>query len=294
MISVRHGALRVIAAVVLLAPPLPCVAASEQDVQVGGVDSVVWMPEPPVHHRLPVVVFSHGLYTCATQSRYITRAIADAGYFVIAPNHEDALCSTRVGFTASRMPGKPPTLWSDADYRNRADDIRVLVAALGSDPRFARRVDLERLALAGHSLGGYTVLGLAGAWPAWTLPGVKAVLAFAPYTLPFRRTDGVRHLVAPVMYQTGGFDPVFTRPLKRAFDESPTPKYYVEIERAWHLAWTDVGRVHGDQIVANAIAFLDMHVKSAHSHPASPAVDNIGAHAVSATGDMQANAPSAQ
>jgi dienelactone hydrolase len=264
VISIADVGLRIIAALVLLAPALSCVAATEQDVQVGGVDSVVWMPEKAIGRPLPVVVFSHGLYTCATQSRYITRAIADAGYLVIAPNHEDALCSTGVGVALSRLPGKPPTLWSDADYRNRADDIRVVVAALRDDPRFAARIDLQRLALAGHSLGGYTVLGLAGAWPSWTLPGVKAVLAFAPYTLPFRRTDGVRHLVAPVMYQTGAFDPVFTRPLRRAFDDSPAPKHYVEIERAWHLAWTDLGRTNGDKIVANAIAFLDTYVKAAH------------------------------
>ena len=31
--------------------------------------------------------------------------------------------------------------------------------------------------LAGHSLGGYTVLALAGAWPSWKLANVRAVLA---------------------------------------------------------------------------------------------------------------------
>ena len=26
----------------------------------------------------------------------------------------------------------------------------------------------------GHSLGGYTVLGLAGGWPSWKLPGIQS------------------------------------------------------------------------------------------------------------------------
>jgi predicted dienelactone hydrolase len=241
----------------------PCSrAATEQSVQIDGVDTVVWMPEEKAQHPLPIVVFSHGLYTCATQSRFITRAIADAGYFVIAPNHEDSACAFTLGWLGfSRLPGKPAMLWTDADYRDRADDIRAIVAALPHDARFRDTIDIERLALAGHSLGGYTVLGLAGAWPGWQLPGIKAVLAFAPYAMPFSRSEGFRHLAVPVMYQAGGFDPAFTRAVHRAFEQSPFPKYYIEIDKAWHLAWTDVGGMHRDEIIANAITFLDMYVK---------------------------------
>jgi predicted dienelactone hydrolase len=243
-------------------------AATEQSVQIDGVDTVVWTPEDKTQHSLPIVVFSHGLYTCATQSRFITRAIADAGYFVIAPNHEDSACAFTLGWLGfSRLPGKPAMLWTDADYRDRADDIRAIVAALPRDARFSDKIDIGRLALAGHSLGGYTVLGLAGAWPSWKLPGVKAVLAFAPYAMPFSRSEGFRHLGVPVMYQAGGFDPAFTRSVHRAFDESPFPKYYVEIDKAWHLAWTDVGAMHRDEIIASAITFLDTYVKALVTGP---------------------------
>lgn len=41
------------------------------------------------------------------------------------------------------------------------------------------------MGLAGHSLGGYTVLGVGGGWPSWRLSGLKAILAMAPYALPF-------------------------------------------------------------------------------------------------------------
>ena len=105
------------------------------------------------------------------------------------------------------------------------------------------------------------MLGLAGAWPKWTLPGVKAVLAFAPYALPFQRSEGLRHLKAPVMFQAGEFDPVFTGPMHAAFDQSPQPKYFVEIEHAWHLAWADFGGLHSHEIIDYAIAFLDRYLK---------------------------------
>ena len=256
----------------------PSDAAREQAIRFGDIDAVVWTPDVDADNPLPVVVFSHGLYTCATQSRFLMEALADSGYFVVAPNHHDASCAlTFGGFGFSRLPGKPSMFWTDEDYHDRADDIRNLIAALRDDARFRGSADVTRLALAGHSLGGYTVLGLAGAWPKWTLPGVKAVLAFAPYALPFQQSEGLRHLKAPVMFQAGEFDPVFTGPMHGAFDQSPQPKYFVEIEHAWHLAWVDFGGLHPPSIIAYAVAFLDRYLKGTSESPMLD--DNQQAHA---------------
>jgi predicted dienelactone hydrolase len=242
----------------------PSTAAHEQSFRFGDIDAVVWTPEANANKPLPVIVFSHGLYTCATQSRFLTEALADAGYFVIAPNHHDASCAMTFGsFGFSRLPGKPAMFWTDEDYRDRADDIRNLVATLRDDARFRGIADVSRLALMGHSLGGYTVLGLAGAWPKWTLPGVQAVLAFAPYAMPFAHSEGMRHLQAPVMFQAGQFDPVFTGPMQTAYDQSPQPKYFVEIEHAFHLAWADLGMLHPRSITTYALAFFDRYLKDA-------------------------------
>src|SRR5438067_12023402 len=141
----------------------PSEAAREQSIRLGDIDAVVWTSDVKSDTPLPVVVFSHGLYTCATQSRFLTEALADSGYFVIAPNHHDASCALTFGaFALSRLPGKPSMLWTDEDYSDRADDIRNLVAALRDDARFNSIADLSRLALVGHSLGGYAVRRLAG------------------------------------------------------------------------------------------------------------------------------------
>ena len=239
-------------------------AAHEQSFRFGDIDAVVWTPEATTDRPLPVIVFSHGLYTCATQSRFLTEALADAGYFVVAPNHHDASCAmTFGGFGFSRLPGKPSMFWTDEDYRDRAEDIRNLVTTLRDDVRFRGIANVSRLALMGHSLGGYTVLGLAGAWPKWTLPGVQAVLAFAAYAMPFAQSEGMRHLQAPVMFQAGQFDPVFTGPMQTAYDQSPQPKYFIEIEHAFHLAWADVGMLHPRSITAYALAFFDRYLKDA-------------------------------
>jgi predicted dienelactone hydrolase len=161
-------------------------------------------------------------------------------------------------------------MWTEHDYRDRADDIRHVVTTLRTSRRFRGIADASRLALAGHSLGGYTVLGLGGAWPSWRLGGVRAILALTPYSLPFQRSGGLKNLAAPVMYQTGTLDPVFTLPLESddgGYAQSPSPKYMVEIDGAAHLAWTDLGYSGRDAIVGYAIAFFDRYVKGEPSAP---------------------------
>jgi predicted dienelactone hydrolase len=247
----------------------PALAANEEAARIGGVDTVVWFSSEPVDDSQPVVVFSHAMHMCPTQSRYLTHALADAGYLVVAPRHADSNCTLSIP-ELSRNGWKPSLMWSDDDFRDRADDVRKLVAALPADARFKGRADVSRLALAGHSLGGYTVLGLGGAWPSWKLPGVRAILALTPYSLPFQRTQGLRKLSAPVMYQAGMLDQVFTLPLNLSgYDQSPAPKYFVEFTTAAHLAWTDLWLGGHDEIVDYALAFLDHHVKGV---PASAAL----------------------
>jgi predicted dienelactone hydrolase len=264
----------------LLAVGEPARAAEEEATRIGDVDVVTWTPSARGDGRLPVLLFSHALYMCPTQSRYLTRALADAGYLVVAPRHADSSCTLSVWPTISRISGKPSLLWSDGDYRDRAEDVRKVVDALVSDPKYGKLVDLSRLGLVGHSLGGYTVLGLGGAWPSWRLPGVRAIVAMTPYSLPFQRSGGLRSLSVPTMYQAGSLDPVFTMPLEQfGYAQTPAPKFLVEISWANHMAWTDFGLSSRDAIVRYAIAFLDRYVRDAPEaealHVALPGVSGF-------------------
>jgi predicted dienelactone hydrolase len=244
-------------------------AATEDAAVIGGVSAVVWSPGAKIRPPWPVVVFSHGMYMCPTQSRQLTTALADAGYLVIAPRHADSSCKPSVWPDVSRLGMKPSLLWTDQDYRDRADDIRRLVAALPADPRYGSLAAPGELGLVGHSLGGYTVLGLAGAWPSWRLAGVRAVIALTPYSLPFRRSEGLRRLAVPVMYQGGALDPIFTLPLESSgYAQTPAPKMLVEIAWANHMAWTDMGVSSQEAITDYAVAFLDHYVKGTPEAPA--------------------------
>jgi pimeloyl-ACP methyl ester carboxylesterase len=191
-------------------------------------------------------------------------ALARAGYLVVAPDHADAL--SRAGGT----PGRPelffrkPEQWSEATYQDRARDITSVVAALKANERFTRRVDWSRLALAGHSLGGYTALGVAGGWPGWKLADVRAVLALSPYANPFLHHGDLAGLGCAVMYQSGTLDigvaPFVIRP-GGIYDKTGSPAYLVELRGAGHLAWTDLNPRFHAVIIDYSVAFLDRYLK---------------------------------
>ena len=251
---------------------LVCVTAGradEQKVKLGGLDVTVWSQNAGKAVNQPVIIFSHGFHGCATQSRFLMEAFASSGYIVFAPNHRDAVCNNGKAhwYSRSKVPLRKPELWNDASYRDRADDIRGLIEAARADARFRARVDWSRLGLAGHSLGGYTVLGLCGAWPAWKLPGVKAVLALSPYSQPFIKHKTLAGLSVPVMYQGGTWDYGATPRTDKSglsYKQSPEPKYYVDFKKAGHFSWTNIGRtsLYGE-IIAYSLAFMNHYVKGA-------------------------------
>ena len=223
----------------------------------------VWRPASASHGRAPLVVFSHGLHGASTQSSFLMRALAADGYLVIAPNHRDALAGglSRLIEPPEAGFGRPLT-WSESTYRDRADDVRALVLALKADGQWSAMIDWSRVALVGHSLGGYTVIGLAGGWPEWKLPEVKAVVALSPYAAPFVEHRTLGKLGVAVMYQ-GGTRDIISLGLRRpggAYDATSAPACYVEFRDAGHMSWTDLVPRHQESIEYYCLAFLDTHL----------------------------------
>jgi predicted dienelactone hydrolase len=241
----------------------PSVHAQER-VTLSGRELVVWRPPVSPGVRSPVLIFSHGFGGCATQSTFLTEALARHGYWVFAPNHRDARCGGRRAHTPPETPFRNPERWTEKSYQDRADDIRAVQRALADSRQFGARLDFSRLGYLGHSLGGYTVLGLAGAWPSWKDSTVKAVLALSPYAQPFITQRTLSGLSVPVMYQGGTLDFGITPWLRKtegAYEASPPPKYFVSFSGAGHMAWTDLRDDAHRLIVEYAVAFLDRYVR---------------------------------
>jgi predicted dienelactone hydrolase len=234
---------------------------------IAGLEVVAWLPLDTAPPPWPIIVFSHGFHGCATQSSFLTQAIAASGYAVFAPNHKDSACGKLSSWLRQPdFPTRTPREWNQDAFADRARDIRNLLDALQHDPEFgAAPFDWTNVGLIGHSLGGYTVLGMAGAWPQWKDPRVRAVLALSPYAIPFVAHHTLRGIGVPVMYQGGTRDGGITPVLERrggAYQQTPAPKYLVEFDRAGHFAWVDTrNSPRHSLIVEFSLAFLNRYLK---------------------------------
>jgi predicted dienelactone hydrolase len=100
--------------------------------------------------RLPLIVISHGTGGTAMDLAWLCAGLAARGYVVAAVNHP--------GNNALQA----PTVAGNTVWWMRADDLSRVIDGVSAS-RFGPRIDAARIGAAGVSLGGYTVLVLAGA-----------------------------------------------------------------------------------------------------------------------------------
>ncbi|MEW6345149.1 MAG: peptidase [Paraburkholderia sp.] len=108
-------------------------------------------PLSAAHATYPLVLLSHGTGGTAASLDWLASALAAHGYIVAGVNHpgnNSLEPLTRDGFM----------LWWE-----RATDQSEVLDGLLADPLLGKRIDTARIGAAGFSLGGYTVLELAGA-----------------------------------------------------------------------------------------------------------------------------------
>lgn len=118
-------------------------------------DSVLFEGEPAMvgaavaEGRHPLILLSHGSGGAMEGLVWLSSRLAARGAIVLAVNH-------------------PGTTSGDSSPRRtmrlapRAADLGAALEAVLGDPQFAPHIDRERISALGFSLGGTTVLGLAG------------------------------------------------------------------------------------------------------------------------------------
>lgn len=224
----------------------------------------------------PLILFSHGFLGAGDQTIFLMEAFARKGYVVATLNHADSLFQKRT------KPIEPPKFadaksWTDQKFRDRQEDMTALLDHLlelsGKKGSFLHeRVDANMIGACGHSLGGYTVLGLAGAWESWRDERIKAVLAMSPYSMPFLTQGGIAEIKVPVMIQGGTLDFGITPFQPPIYNKLAAPKYLLVFKNETHLGWTNLislGKTtlevvqdgNAQLITEYSVAFFDRHLR---------------------------------
>ncbi len=233
----------------------------------------VWVPPDfrTAEGPWPLIIFSHGFGGCAKQSTFLTAYLADQGYIVAAPDHGDGRpCSSlrayeNVSEFTDKIPEQPfrePQQWSETTYASRRDDILFTLKSMLEDPLYKGYIDEDHIGIAGHSLGGYTALGMAGGWPGWGDKRFKAVLAMSPYANPFIVRKTLKKVEVPVMYMGGTLDNPVTPIIKKVgWAQANAPKYFLELNGGGHSSFTQKDDRYQDLINREALAFFDTYLK---------------------------------
>lgn len=100
--------------------------------------------------QFPLIVISHGTGGSALAMAWLGARLASHGFIAVAVNH----------------PGNngldPYTAQGFSLWWLRARDLSAAIDGILADPRFGPRIDARRIGAAGFSLGGYTVIEIAG------------------------------------------------------------------------------------------------------------------------------------
>jgi len=179
------------------------------------------VPLDPRHGPYPVVVFLHGQGAFRTQSLPQMLHWASRGFVVLAADHP----GVRLADVLPLACGGSPV---ESDVRG---DVEAMIAAVrghGDAFDFMRgRIDAERVAIAGHSLGGAALAGM-GDLAQVLIPMAARGVEPGPALRSTLVLGGTKDAIVPYVQQ------------RRGYFESPAPKRLVGLEDAGHFAFSSI------------------------------------------------------
>ena len=111
----------------------------------------------------PIVIISHGFGAIKQNFGFIAQHLASYGFVVFVPEH----IGSDLSYRQTYLQGRLNTLLSPIEFISRPQEISFLINRLeelvASDSQWAKLLNLEQIGVMGDSLGGTTVLSLAGA-----------------------------------------------------------------------------------------------------------------------------------
>lgn len=223
----------------------------------------------------PIVVISHGWGESRDTYIYLAQRWASHGFHVLAPVHPGSDRQWLLGLFG----GRSTEVISPQDFVERPRTVAALLEQLAAlartDRRFAGRLDLQRVGIFGHSLGGDTALAAAGApldfsyltrictgtppdpfnldlgyfvqcragsagsgQMSLRLPQVRAAIASSPTASVLFGETGLGAVPVPTMVVTATDDTVAPAAIEQIdpFQRLPVPTYLLALVGATHFS----------------------------------------------------------
>lgn len=186
--------------------------------------------------KFPLVIFSHGNGGMRSQNAFWCEHIASHGYIVVAPDHSGNCLMTLLDgkVTPYNQQGR------EQSAKDRPLDISFLIDWMtrldaGGDSRFHGKLDLDHVAVAGHSFGAYTAAMVAEADDR-----VDAIIPMAGVSLEWGPHDTPLLMFLAVEDDTIGADG--NKRMKEYYESAAGPKYLVTVPDAGHYSFTEMYR----------------------------------------------------
>ena len=197
--------------------------------------------DPPLDDAFgpyPVVIFVHGTASWRTQSLSLATLWASRGFVVLTADHPGLWLAD---ILATVCPDEP------TGARDTVGDVQAMLTALrgfeGDLAFLDGAVDLERIAVTGHSAGGSTAVQLAGE------AGVRLVMPMASSRPVELATDGGSRggdTLTTVFFAARRDGVVDYEETVAGFDASPAPKRFVGVAQSGHLLFSDICHLEND------------------------------------------------
>ncbi|KZL22065.1 Alpha/beta hydrolase family protein [Pseudovibrio axinellae] len=169
---------------------------AEESVQKGPYSMQLAWNAPIAEGIFPIVVISHGSGGTPLGYRDLARTLASNGYVVALPEHSG---NSR---NDNSLEG------TDANLFKRPHHISEVIDAVLSSEAFGASTDRTRIAVLGHSMGGYTALAAAGGKPqnearepieVQADERIRALVLMAPATPWLQGSGALDHITAPCL-----------------------------------------------------------------------------------------------
>jgi len=207
----------------------------------------------------PLLVFSHGYGGSGLSAVFLTEALAARGWIVAAPDHHDRHSAVRIRTGQAEDYDRRAFLqhakeiaassYEDREgYLYRLDEIKAVVDRILTSDTFGRLIDPNRIALGGHSFGGFTALGVCGTIKERHDIRIKAVLLFSTGAGGYLfNEDELSAVRVPSMLFLGerekdaarGRDMTMAEIADKVYRNMPPPKYFLEVKGANHLSFNN-------------------------------------------------------